>query len=267
MEMNPDCFGLHPHNSKEYDDKLELRLVEIFAKYRESGKVLAWGEIGLDYHYDFSPRDVQRAVFIRQLKKSNELELPIVLHIREADDDALKIIRENVTDKQKRIHLHCYTSSPPFALQLVQEYPNLFVGFTGVVTFKNSRQIQDTVKALPLDRILLETDAPYMSPIPFRGQTCHSGMIPQTAQKIAELKGVTQDELEKKLYMDDFKCNASSTASQAAELNVIRFNAFDEMNVILFVNNIFSYLIFCSLFAMLYTFHKEPRLGQLFYIF
>lgn len=101
------------------------------------------------------------------MKVAVGMKLPLILHIREADDDALKLIRENVP-KEHFIHLHCYTSTPPFATTLVQEYPNAYIGFTGAVTFKNSKQIQETVKLLPIERLLLETDAPYMAPIPFR---------------------------------------------------------------------------------------------------
>ncbi|KAH7817250.1 putative TatD family hydrolase [Monocercomonoides exilis] len=199
------CFGIHPHNSKEYTPELEERLVDIFRKYGETGKVLGWGEIGLDYHYDFCPRDLQKEVFIRQLKKAVELKLRIILHIREADDDALAIIREHVP-KDHIIHLHCYTSDPPFAKALVEEYPNAFVGFTGVVTFKSAKGVVDSVAALPLNRILLETDAPYMAPVPFRGKTCHSGMIPSTAQKIALIKGVSVDEVYRQTRENTRKC-------------------------------------------------------------
>ena len=122
------------------------------------------------------------------------MNLPLVLHIREADEEALEIVRTYVP-KNHIIHLHCYTSTPPFATALVAEYPNAYVGFTGAVTFKNAKQIRETVEKLPLERLLLETDAPFMAPIPFRGRTCHSGMIPYTAQKLAEVKGITVDEI------------------------------------------------------------------------
>ena len=128
-------------------------------------------------------------MFIQQIQKAVEMKLPLVLHIREADDEALEIIRAHVP-KDHTIHLHCYTSTPPFAVALVTEYPNAFVGFTGVVTYKSAQQIRDTVAQIPLERLLLETDAPFMAPIPLRGRTCHSGMIPHTAQKLAEVKNV-----------------------------------------------------------------------------
>ncbi|KAK2956200.1 putative D-aminoacyl-tRNA deacylase [Blattamonas nauphoetae] len=198
------CFGIHPHNAKEYTDQIENKIVEIFTTHRNTGKALAWGEMGLDYHYNKSPKETQKTVFARQLQKAVSLGLPLVFHLREADDDALAIIRQHVP-KDHRFHVHCYTSPPPFATAVLAEFTNAYFGmnflfsilsgFTGVMTFPNSKEVQESVSVVPLNRILLETDAPVMAPVPLRGRPCHSGMIPHIAQKIADIKKVPVEEV------------------------------------------------------------------------
>ena len=118
------------------------------------------------------------------------LKKPIVIHTREAEEDTFNMMKEYIPQDWK-LHVHCFTDSSPFATKLIQEWPNLFIGFTGVVTFKNSLDLQHVVKEVPIDRLLLETDGPFMAPIPHRGKTCHPGHIPHIAKKIAELKATS----------------------------------------------------------------------------
>lgn len=179
------AFGIHPHDAKAYGSELEGRLIAALAH----PKALAWGEIGLDYHYDFSERGIQREVFARQIRQGVALSKPLIIHTREAEADTLEIL-ERDAPRDWKIHVHCFTSSQSMAEKLLAAFPNLCLGLTGIVTFKNAHELQEVAKATPLDRLLLETDGPYLAPIPHRGKPAHPGHIPLIAAKIAELKGV-----------------------------------------------------------------------------
>nr|CAG8483576.1 4998_t:CDS:1 [Entrophospora candida]CAG8583288.1 14515_t:CDS:1 [Entrophospora candida] len=188
--------GVHPHNAKDYNDYVEDQMIKVL----ENEKSLALGEIGLDYHYDNSPKDIQRTVFVRQIKKAIELGKPLVIHTREAEEDTWNIMTEHIP-KEWKIHVHCFTDTPKFAEQLLGHFPNLFIGITGVVTFGSARNTQQVVISTPLNRLLLETDAPYMVPSKLNRNkkshlkvtVCHSGMIPFVAEKISQLKNIDID--------------------------------------------------------------------------
>ncbi|MGL1903226.1 MAG: TatD family hydrolase [Fibrobacterales bacterium] len=189
IQSCPEVFGalgIHPHDAKEYTDTVHEKLVAAMALK----KVVAWGEMGLDYHYDFSPRDVQIAIFIKQLKAAASLNKPILIHTREAEEDTLTILKEHLPDTIPT-HIHCYTGDLTFMKSLISLKKRLFFGFTGVITFKNSDSIREALEWLPMDQILLETDGPYMAPIPFRGKKAHPGMIPHIAEMIAEVKKIS----------------------------------------------------------------------------
>lgn len=179
------ALGIHPHNAKTYTDELDKQLIELHS----NEKIIAWGEMGLDYHYTFSEPDVQKAVFERQIKNALQLKKPLVIHTREAEDDTYDIMTR-VIPKDWPIHVHCFTSSLAFSQRLLAHFSNLYIGFTGVITFNNAADIREVVKSVPLERILLETDGPYLAPIPFRGKVATSGMIPKIAEKIAMIKEV-----------------------------------------------------------------------------
>jgi len=184
------AFSLHPHNAKEYTDKIHEEILELM----KHPKTVAWGEMGLDFHYNMSPPDVQREVFVRQLKAGVSVGKPIVIHTREAEPDTLQILREHLP-RDWKVHIHCFTGTPAFARTILEEFPNSFIGITGVVTFKTAEDVRTTVSETPLNRLLLETDGPFMAPIPFRGKVAHPGYIPYVAQKIAEVKGVSPEEV------------------------------------------------------------------------
>jgi TatD DNase family protein len=179
------AFGIHPHDAKAYGPELEARLREAMS----DPKAVAWGEIGLDYHYNMSPPEVQREVFARQIRMGVGLGKPLIIHTREAEADTLEVMLREAPPEWK-IHVHCFTSSPAMAERLLAAFPNLCLGLTGIVTFKNAQELQTVARATPLDRLLLETDGPYLAPIPHRGKPAHPGHIPLIAAKIAELKGV-----------------------------------------------------------------------------
>ncbi|CAG8793172.1 4477_t:CDS:1, partial [Racocetra persica] len=183
--------GVHPHSARDYNDYIETQMCKIL----QHPKTVALGEIGLDYHYDNSPRDVQRRVFIRQIEQAKKLQKPLVIHTREAEEDTWDILTKHVP-KDWKIHVHCFTDSPGLAKKLLDYFPNLYIGITGVVTYGSAKNTQEIVRSVvPLNRILLETDAPYMTPAKLNRNkrtnekvtVSHSGMIPFVAQKIAEI--------------------------------------------------------------------------------
>ncbi|GBC00694.1 hypothetical protein RclHR1_03940020 [Rhizophagus clarus] len=195
------AVGVHPHNARDYNNYIENNMMQIL----KHPKCIALGEIGLDYHYDFSPRDIQKSVLVRQIEKAIELEKPLVIHTREAEDDTWEILNGFVP-KEWKIHVHCFTDSPQFAKKLLDYFPNLYIGITGVVTYGSAKNTQNIIKNIvPLDRFLLETDAPYMVPSKLNRNkksdskvtVCHSGMIPLVAERIAQLKGMELDEIMK----------------------------------------------------------------------
>lgn len=189
---NPKIYGalaLHPHNASRYTDEFESRLIELL----QHPQIRALGEIGLDYHYMRSPVDVQKRVFERQAQLGVERQLPITIHTREAEADTLEILRK-VIPKEHPLHIHCFTGSWEFAETVLKEWPNSYFGFTRVITFKNSQDVQEVCRKVPLDRMLSETDGPYMAPVPFRGKPAWPGHIPIIVKKMAELHRVTDDE-------------------------------------------------------------------------
>lgn len=178
--------GIHPEYAAEVPENWEIELGELFKR----DKVIALGEIGLDYHYpDGAPKDVQREVFTRQLEIARELDMPVIIHSRDAMGETLEILREY----KPRGVMHCFSGSAESAREVVKL--GMYVGFTGVLTFKNSKKVWAACEAVPIDRLLLETDCPYMAPVPHRGERCDSSMIKYTAEKMAEIKGVSVEEI------------------------------------------------------------------------
>ncbi len=193
LDDEPDIYGavgVHPHDAKIYDDDLEAQLRDL----ARHPKMLAWGEIGLDYYYDNSPRETQRAVFVRQMEVARELDLPIILHIRDADDDMIDLLREHWSDRRDRAGIfHCFSGSEKLArvgLEL-----GFLISFSGNITFKKTQELRDIAAKLPLDRVLIETDCPYLAPEPYRGRRNEPARVVEVARKLADLHGVTVEEI------------------------------------------------------------------------
>ena len=165
--------------------------IEIYRQLCGHEKVVAIGEIGLDYHYDDVPRETQIHWFDRQMALAAELGMPVVVHEREAHGDGMEIVRK-WADRVPGV-FHCFSGSAEMAKELVKL--GWYVSFTGVVTFKNARRALEAIEAVPMDRIMIETDAPYLAPVPYRGKRNHSGYVPKVAEKIAEIKGLTTEEV------------------------------------------------------------------------
>ncbi|ACL74556.1 TatD family hydrolase [Ruminiclostridium cellulolyticum] len=183
------ALGIHPH----YADQINDEVIERIKKLCKNSKVVAIGEIGLDYYYDNSPRDIQKHWFERQIELAKELELPIIIHDRDAHEDTLNIIKKTNAQQVGGI-FHCFTGSREMALDVLKH--NLYIAVGGAVTFKNSRRIKEVVEAVPLDRLVIETDCPYLTPEPYRGKRNNSGYLIHIIEKIAEIKGVSSEEIE-----------------------------------------------------------------------
>ncbi len=186
LALENDMFyaavGVHPEYANELDTQM-LNEIKIMAG---SSKVKAIGEIGLDYYYDENPpRDVQQKAFRMQMKLAEELGLPVVIHDRDAHEDTLTIIKE--FPKVKGV-VHCFSGSVEFARECLKQ--GYYIGVTGVVTFKNAKKIVEVVKEIPIDRLLVETDCPYMAPTPFRGKRNKSDYIEYIIKEIAQIRGV-----------------------------------------------------------------------------
>lgn len=212
-QAKPWCYaavGFHPHDAKNLDN-MTLELIRGLAKKE---KVKAIGEIGLDFHYDLSERDVQRYWFRRQIQLANELKMPIAIHSREADQETMDILKEEGAfsaerqswfPKRKgpdgellpdsRVLLHCFSGSKELAKQYVKLGATLSI--CGPVTFKNNRKTQEVVQTIPLEFLLVETDAPYLTPEPFRGRPNKSPYVEHTARRLAVLKGISYEEAAK----------------------------------------------------------------------
>ena len=181
------AVGSHPDAADEVNDT-------VIDEYRKlcklnPDKIKAIGEIGLDYHYEDIPRQLQKKAFITQLELARELELPVIVHEREAHEDGLAIVK---AFPQVTGVFHCFSGSAELARQLVDL--GWYIGFTGVLTFKNARRAIEAAQAIPLERIVIETDCPYMSPEPFRGRRNDPGRVYRMAEKLAEIRGITPEE-------------------------------------------------------------------------
>ncbi|CAN5275336.1 hypothetical protein BH20ACI1_BH20ACI1_31570 [soil metagenome] len=200
--------GVHPHDAKLYDDKAENYLIDL----AKNEKVIAWGEIGLDFYYDHSPRDVQIDVFRRQIKIAKELDLQVIIHSRDADDETVEILTEeysskmengkwkmeNESEKDSRNNfrggiMHCFGGTAEMAQKLMEI--GFLISFAGNVTFKKADNLRDAAKVVPLEKLLIETDCPFLTPVPFRGKRNEPSFVVHTAQFLADFYGVQLEKL------------------------------------------------------------------------
>jgi TatD DNase family protein len=191
-EANPGVYcsvGVHPHRAAKepLDDPASL------LTWTERPKVIGIGESGLDYHYDHSPRDVQAAVFRHHIQAARASGLPLIVHTRDADRDTAELLREAMAEGRFTGVIHCYSSSPELAFAAIEM--GLYLGLGGILTFKRSDQLRATVRELPLDRLLLETDAPYLAPEPFRGRRNEPAHVARVAATLAEVRDLPVAEI------------------------------------------------------------------------
>jgi len=176
--------GVHPHEARLLDDELSAKLLDL----SKHPKVIAWGEIGLDYHYDNSPRDIQRDAFRKQLRMARDRNLQVSIHTREAEDDTLAILDQEWKETGLGGVIHCFTGTRRFAEEAVQL--GFLISFSGVITFKKADDLRASARELPLSKILIETDAPFLAPVPYRGRRNEPAFVVETARAIAELRGI-----------------------------------------------------------------------------
>ena len=188
-------IGAHPHNASRYDDAAERTILE----YLNRPKCRLLGEIGLDYHYDLSPREVQRNVFDRQLELAYERQVPVQLHIREAHGDCMDMLRTRLAaGRMPAGIMHCYTGSWEAAKVYLDA--GLYISLSGALTFKNAPKLQEVCRNVPADRLLIETDCPYMAPVPLRGRRNEPAFITHTLAKAAQLREISPERMAEQLY-------------------------------------------------------------------
>ena len=183
------AIGTHPHDARLYDDRAEEKIKNLI----NSERVIAWGEIGLDFHYDNSPRDVQVEVFKRQLRAARECDLPVVLHTREAETETIQILKSEYEGARRRGVFHCFSGSMDLAQRAIEI--GFMISFSGIVTFKKADELRAVAQSVPLDRLLIETDCPYLTPIPYRGKRNEPAYVVEVARCLAGLHGVDVEEM------------------------------------------------------------------------
>ena len=179
------AIGIHPHSADAYSPEAEQKIRQL----AKSKKVVAIGEIGLDFHYDFSARDVQEKVFAQQIRLAESLSLPVVVHSREATKETYEILAES----NARGELHCFSGSAETAERYLAK--GFYIAFGGSVTFKNAKKVVRAAQAVPLERLLIETDCPYLAPVPMRGGTNRPAYVRYVAEKLSEIKGVAVERI------------------------------------------------------------------------
>jgi TatD DNase family protein len=187
--------GIHPHEARLANEAADIQMLQ----WARHPRVIAWGEIGLDYFYDHSPRDVQKAVFLRQMDLANTAELPIIIHCRPSDnsenawDDCLTMITAHWSSSGLGGILHCFTGSVDHARRALDL--GFMISFAGNITFPKAQSIRDAAQMVPLDRMLIETDSPYLAPIPHRGQRNEPAFVKEVARQIGELRNLSAEEI------------------------------------------------------------------------
>lgn len=192
-EKHPDIYaaiGVHPHDARLFDQAAEEKLTTLQS---QSKRVIAWGEIGLDFHYDNSPREVQLSVFRRQLQIASSLRLPVIIHTREAEAETIDALRSEWSTAGLPGVMHCFSGSLALAKQALEL--GFAISFSGIVTFKKAEELRAVAREVPLDRLLIETDCPYLTPIPFRGKRNEPAYVVEVARCLADLRGTTVEEI------------------------------------------------------------------------
>jgi len=215
-EQYPDVFcsiGTHPHYAHE---ELDIGADEI-ARFTEHGKTVAIGEAGLDYHYDYSPRDAQERGFRSHIAAARVTGLPLVIHSRNADDDMARILEEEMGKGAFNAVLHCFTGGPELARRAIAL--GLYISFTGIVTFKKSDELRTIAASLPDDRFLVETDAPYLAPGRYRGKRNEPAYVAETAKVLAETRGVSPGELARQTTDNFFRLFSKTPRPIPGEIN------------------------------------------------
>jgi TatD DNase family protein len=184
------AIGTHPHDARHYDDLAEAKTKRLLT---ENERMLAWGEIGLDFHYDNSPRDVQMDAFARQLRGASELDLPVIIHTREAEAETIDILKRDYHEAKRRGVFHCFSGSMELAKAALDL--GFFISFSGIVTFKKAEELREVARVVPDDRLLIETDCPFLAPIPYRGRRNEPAHVVEVARCLVQVRGTHLNEI------------------------------------------------------------------------
>lgn len=184
------AIGTHPHDARLFDSKAEQRITHLL---NQTKRIVAWGEIGLDFHYDNSPRDVQIAVFKRQLRAARDLNLPVIIHTREAEAETIDILKTDYDGADRRGIFHCFSGSEGLAQRAIEL--GFMISFSGIVTFKKAEELRNIARRVPLDHLLIETDCPYLTPVPHRGKRNEPAYVVEVARCLAGLHGLEIEQL------------------------------------------------------------------------
>lgn len=190
------AIGVHPHAANSFADAPDEAAVRVRQQLTRTPAARAVGEIGLDYHYDFAPRAVQQRVFRAQVSLARELELPVVIHTRDADEDTVRILDEEGGGGRVRGVLHCFTGGPALARAGLDL--GFYISVSGIITFPKAGDLRETVRGVPLDRVLIETDSPFLAPIPYRGTRNEPAHVARVAQTLGELHGLSADDVRRR---------------------------------------------------------------------
>jgi len=184
------ALGTHPHDARLYDQPAEDKIRKLIT---ENSRVIAWGEIGLDFHYDNSPRDVQIEVFRRQLRRARELTVPVIIHTREAEVETIDALRSEWFGSGLSGIMHCFSGSQWLAEKAVEL--GMLISFSGILTFKKADDLRAIALRVPLNHLLIETDCPYLTPVPYRGKRNEPAYVVEVARSLAELRVLSLDEI------------------------------------------------------------------------
>ena len=181
-------FGIHPHETKKFTNVDSKFILDLKKKYK---KVIGIGETGLDFYYNYSDKKIQIKSFIEHIHAASELNIPIIVHSRNAEIDTYEIIKSEIKNSNLKVLIHCFTGSKNFAKKLLDL--NCYISLSGIITFKNSAELADTASYIPIEKLLVETDSPYLAPLPYRGKTNEPSFIIQTIEKLSKIKKISKE--------------------------------------------------------------------------
>ena len=184
------AIGTHPHDANKYDQAAEDKIKTLLS---DGERVIAWGEIGLDFHYNNSPREQQIQAFCKQLRAAREVDLPVIIHTREAEQETVAILQEEYAGASRKGVFHCFTGTTELAERGLEL--GFMISFSGILTFKKADDLRETARRVPLDRLLIETDCPYLAPIPYRGKRNESAYVVEVARCLADVHQITVEAL------------------------------------------------------------------------
>ena len=193
-------FGIHPHETKNYINIDKKYIINVA---KNNNKVIGIGETGLDYHYNHSEKKIQIRSFKEHINAALELDIPVIVHSRDAENDTYDIIKDEIKNSKLKVLIHCFTGTSNFANKLIDL--GCFISVSGIITFKKSLDLVKTVSSIPIEQLLVETDSPYLSPKPFRGKSNEPSFIKHTVEKLAEIKNLTKEEIMKHTTNNFFK--------------------------------------------------------------